>query len=177
MKGLDRFLFIIYFIALTCLFVFVALIPFTSPVDIYNLPALFVTYKWYILLGTILLILFNIRLIIMVAFPSGRKKFAVVKYTSDGEVNISNDTIKSLVTKTVSQVKAVKECKVFIRPNNEKIDILIKAMIMPDINIPQTIKKMQEDVRLYVEMTTEIPVGEVKVHVVDVASGGKLRLE
>jgi uncharacterized alkaline shock family protein YloU len=77
--------------------------------------------------------------------------------------------------KTLEQVNGIKENKVFIKPGTEKMNVLIKTYIMADTNIPSTVKEIQEKVRQYIEIIAEIPVGEIKVVVVDVAASTRLR--
>jgi uncharacterized alkaline shock family protein YloU len=180
LKYTDKFLLFLYLVGTIGLFSIFVILP-TGYIDEETANNVFSgmmsTSKWYYFTAAIILILIAIRFIVVLFKGSSERTFGIVKYTSDGEVNISNETIKSLVMKTINQVKGVRDSSVWIKPGEDKINILIKTLIMPDVNIPQTVKEIQENVRKYIEMIAEIPVGEVKVVILDIASGTKLRLE
>lgn len=180
MKSLDKFLILLYLVALTCFYALFIVLPFgyiSSETSSQVLNQIFGVYKWYYFVGALLLILLNIYLTAAL-FKDGRnERFGIVKSTTDGEINISNDTIKSLVLKTAGQTKGIKDIKVMIKPGKNNINILLKAYIIPDLNIPATVKEVQENVKRYIETIAEVPVGEVKVVVQGVAPGTRLRLE
>jgi uncharacterized alkaline shock family protein YloU len=180
MKAADKLIMVVYLVGLTCLLTIFIILPFglvsydfsTRLVD-----GVFRDYKWYYFIGAIILILLNIKLLVALFFDDNVKRMGVIKYTSEGEINISFETIKSLVIKTASEAKGVKDIKVMIKPGKDNINILLKAQIMPDINIPQTIKIVQENVKSYIETIAEIPVGEVKVMITSIVTSTKLRLD
>lgn len=178
MKTVDKLFLLLYLLLLTAILVFAAFIPtgYIST-DLVETIVYGLQNGWIV--SVIALILVVVNLVFMAALFRGNKvqKFGVVKLTSAGEINISNETIRSLVLKTAGQIKGVRDIKVMIRPGRDNIGIHIKVLILPDINIPQTVKEMQETVKAYVETVAEVPVGEVKVAVMDVASGTKLRVE
>jgi uncharacterized alkaline shock family protein YloU len=134
-------------------------------------------YKWYYFAGAVLLLIVVIRLLIGTFTGNKSKNFGIIRSTENGEVNISYETIKSLVIKTISSVKGVKESKVLIYPGDGSIKIMVKTYIISDVNIPQAVKEIQENVKAYIEAIAEVPVGEVKVSIIDVAPTTKLRLE
>lgn len=134
--------------------------------------------KWYTLIGGIVLILVNLRFLMsLISAQDSYDRFQIVKLTDNGEINISNETIKSLALKTISEIKGVRDPKIFIKPENDKININIKVFIMPDVNIPSVVGEIQNRVKTYIESIVEVPVGEIRVSVIDIASSTKLRLE
>lgn len=178
MKATDRFLLMIYLLILTAVFVFAAIIPFgyisANLVEtiLYGLKT-----EWYVSAILVVLVLVNLRFIIALVKGDRPQRFGVIKLTSAGEINISNETIRSLVLKTTGTFKGIRDTRVMVRPGKDKINIYIKLLILPDVNIPQTVKEIQESVKGYIESIAEIPVGEVRVQVMDVAAGTKLRVE
>lgn len=181
MKNADKVLLFIYLIALTFLVGAVIVVPFGLYMP-YSLAVRIVesslyTYRWIYLALGLVLILLNVKLLIGLLLGDRMGRVGIVKYTSEGEVNISFDTIKSLVLKIVGGIKGIKDVNVMVKPGKENINIFIKALILPDTNIPQTVKEVQESVKNYIETITEVPVGEVKVMVTDIASSSKLRVE
>jgi uncharacterized alkaline shock family protein YloU len=180
MKSYDKALLVLFLIATACIFsIFIVLptgyIPYEAAGDVFQ--GIMGEYKWYYFGAAVLLLFVVIRLIIGTFTGNKAKNFGIIRNTENGEVNISYDTIKSLVIKTISNVKGVKESKVLIYPAEESIKIMIKTYIMSDVNIPQTVKEIQENVKAYIEAIAEVPVGEVKVSIIDVAPTTKLRLE
>jgi uncharacterized alkaline shock family protein YloU len=180
-KNADKVLIFVYLIALTFLIGAVIVIPFglfmPYSLAIRTVEGSLYTYRWVYLAAGLVLILLNIKLLIGILIGDRIGRLGIVKYTSEGEVNISFDTIKSLVLKTVSGIKGIKDVNVMVKPGKENINIFIKALILPDTNIPQTVKEVQESVKNYIQIITEVPVGEVKVMVTDLASSSKLRVE
>lgn len=180
MKSTDKFVIFLYTAGLTVVFALFLAVPlhYVSTGEINTaVNEMYTTYRWYYFAGAILLILLNIRVIATLFYSEDGKRLGVIKYTNDGEINISNDTIKALALKTASEVRGLREIRVMIKPGKDNINIMIRALIMPDLNIPQTVKEVQEKVKGYLEAVAEIPVGEVKVLVENLASGTKLRVK
>lgn len=180
MKNMDKLLLVIYILTAIILSIFCIVLPFDVIPGI-SLNSIFNdlndSNRWYYIIGIVIFLFWSIYLLFALFKGENKKSFGIVKYTSEGEINISNETIRSLVMKTIGQIKGVKESKVFINPGTDKVNILVKTLVMPDINIPNTVKEIQESVRQYIELIAEVPVGEIKVIIVDVASGTRLRLE
>lgn len=180
MKSMDKALLILFLIATVCIFgIFIVLptgyIPYETAVFVFE--GIIGRYKWYYFCAAVLLIIIVIRLLIGILTGTKTRNFGIIRNTENGEVNISYETLKSLVMKTIANVKGVRDSKVLIYPGEDSIKIMIKTYIISDVNIPQTVKEIQENVKAYIEAIAEVPVGEVKVSIVDVAPATKLRLE
>jgi uncharacterized alkaline shock family protein YloU len=180
LKSTDKFVIFLYALGLTVVFALFLAIPlhYVPMSDIIAaVSGMYTAYRWYYFAGAVLLILLNIRIMASLFYSEEGKRLGVIKYTNEGEINISNDTIKALVLKTASEVRGLREIRVMIKPGKDNINILIKVQIMPDLNIPQTVKEVQEKVKSYLEAIAEIPVGEVRVTVENLASSTKLHLK
>lgn len=180
MKSSDKVLLILFLIATACIFgIFIVLptgyIPYETVDFVFK--GMVGTYKWYYFGAAVLLMVVVIRLLIGVFTGNRTRNFGIISNTENGEVNISYETLKSIVIKTIANVKGVRDSKVMIRPGENSIKIMIKTYIVSDVNIPQTVKEIQENVKAYIEAIAEVPVGEIKVSIVDVAPAAKLRLE
>lgn len=180
MNSSNKFFLALYIIALTLLYGFLILMPLNY-INYDNslrfLNYLYGDYKWYYFVIVLILILINIYFIFSLFSSSKGSKIGVLKNMPNGDMYISNEAIKSLVFKTIEQTKSIRDVKVFVKPGKDNMNILIKALIMPDVNIPNTIKEVQENVRNYIENVAEIPVGEIKVVIEDIAQNTKLRFE
>jgi uncharacterized alkaline shock family protein YloU len=180
MNPVDRFLLAVYMIVLIFAYSVFLFVPFGYPTllqsagFVYNV---FERYQWYIFIGAILMIILNVKLLVDLFKGERTKNFGIIKYTSEGEVNISNDAIRSMVIKVATEVRGIKDLKVMIKPEKDKVNILVRTYIMPDINIPSTVKEIQENVKKYIEAMAEIPIGEVKVTIADIASSTQLRVK
>lgn len=171
----DRIIMFFYLIGTTCLFGLLLVFPFGYiPYENVKgiIDGMFDT-KYYIVVG-ILLILLNLKLLAGLFAKDRASSIGVVKLTADGEINITNDTLKSLVLKTANNVRGVRDVRVIIRPGKEKLNIVLKVLILPDVNIPETVKELQASVKSYIETIAEIPVGDVRVIVQDLTSATKL---
>lgn len=128
-------------------------------------------YVGLILAGLILLGL----VILFYIFKRDNKNYYITKFTSEGEINITYETIKSIALRAASQVRGLKEVKVYVRPSGDKLNLLIKVLILPELNIPQTTTEIQRLVKNQIESVAEIPVGDVKVVVENLVVTTKLR--
>lgn len=163
----------IYVLTTLCIFILftgisAGLIPYSQS-ELFNI--LYSDYILFVLSGLILLglvIIFNI-------LKKDNKNYYITKFTPDGEVNITYETIKSIAFRATSQIRGLKEVKVLVKPNGEKLNLLIKVLILPELNIPQTSTEIQRLVKTQIESIAEIPVGDVKVIVENLAVTTKLR--
>lgn len=128
----------------------------------------------YTILVISALILINIVILIGM-IKSNNNNLHLIKYTAEGEITITFETIKSIVYKAVYQIRGFKEIKVFVKPQGDKISIMIKGVILPELNIPQTVIEVQKLVKEKVEALVEIPVEEVKVVVENLSTTARLR--
>lgn len=133
-------------------------------------------YNYYIVAITVVSVIIIFALFTILSLLKTDNRYQhIVKYTSEGEITITYETIKSLAYKAASQVRGLKEIKIYVKPQDEKLNLLIRGFIMPDTNITQTVNDVQRIVKSQIETIAEIGVGEVKVIVDDVASTTKLR--
>ncbi|CDF58209.1 alkaline shock response membrane anchor protein AmaP [Thermobrachium celere] len=122
-----------------------------------------------------IVILIIISLILLMSLFKRNKTSYLIKYSPDGEITITFDTIKSIVYKASQQIRGLKDVKVFIKPKGEKVCVLIRGTILPELNVPQTVNELQKLVKEKIETYIEIPVEEVKVVVEDLAAATRLR--
>lgn len=180
MKSADKVLLVLFLIISAGIFGIFIVLPtgyINSDTAALVFEGIIGEYKWYYFGAAVLLLVVVIRLLIGTFTGNRASNFGIIRNTENGEVNISYETIKSLVMKTISNVKGVKDSKVLIYPSEDKIKVLIKTYVISDVNIPQATREIQESVKAYIEAIAEVPVGEVKVSIVDVAPATKLRLE
>lgn len=180
-KIFDKAVAFIYLLAIGALCVFFIAAPIEQ--SLYNDASQFIDtifdkpYRWYMFAGAILLLALTLKVVIGFLGFGGSKKCGIIKPTENGEVFISNETMKSIVLKAVSATKGIRDTAVFIHPRRENVSILIKTTVMPDINIPQITAEMQTNVKNYIQNIAEVPVGDVKISVTAMSSAPVMRVE
>lgn len=134
-------------------------------------------YRWYAFAGAILLMVLTIKVILGFLGLVGHKNYGVIKPTENGEVFISVDTLKSIALQALSSIKGIRDITVYIHPGRESVSILIKASVLPDINIPQISSEMQVNVKNYIQNIAEVPVGEVKISITALSASPVMRVD
>lgn len=134
-------------------------------------------YIWIGFAIAVILLAVSVKLIAGLIGVGSKSRYGIVKNTDEGELFISNDTIKAMVVKVASEARGIKDIVVYIKPEKENLTIMLKASIMPDVNIPETVKQIQMNVKNNIETIAEVPVGEVKVMISGIATSTKLRMQ
>jgi len=180
-KTFDKAVAFIYLLLIGALCVFFIAAPIEH--SLYNDATEIITiifnkpYRWYAFAGAILLLALTIKVILGFLGLGGHKNYGVIKPTENGEVFISNDTLKSIALMAISSIRGIKDVIVYIHPGRESVSVLIKASVLPDINIPQISSEMQVNVKNYIQNIAEVPVGEVKISITAMSAGPVMRVE
>ncbi|SEF82184.1 hypothetical protein SAMN05660865_01106 [Caloramator fervidus] len=175
MKNFTKFFLCIYIIVVIALALFLAIAPFYSVAK--NILLLLVNrLDFYTSVFCFFIVVVN-GIILINILKREKFRLGVSKYTSEGELIISNDAIKSLILKSLKDIKGLKDVKILLKTDKDKLNILIKALVYPDHNIPNLVLEVQRSVKRYLESIAEIPVGEVKVMVDEIASSTKFKVE
>ncbi|SHK06843.1 alkaline shock response membrane anchor protein AmaP [Desulforamulus aeronauticus] len=101
---------------------------------------------------------------------------AVVHDYKLGQVRISVLAIENLVKKAVGQMSGIKEVKPRVVEHKKGMGLHIRAVVTPDISIPEVSREIQQKVQEYLAQTTGITVSEIKV-IVDNISTTRPRVE
>ncbi|MCX7923262.1 MAG: alkaline shock response membrane anchor protein AmaP [Clostridia bacterium] len=184
MNILLRVLLAVYAFCLTFLSITTMLIPFRKDV----LERLY-DYLYYDVIPNrgasigmfiVGLIFFALSLTFLLSgFRSDRDKRAVSKYTNIGEIKISLNSIESIALAASKKLMGVKETKAYVFRGDGGVSIVIKTVVLPDMNIPSLSEDIQVKVKSSVEECSGIKVNEVKVLVDNISSTGgfKARVE
>jgi uncharacterized alkaline shock family protein YloU len=87
----------------------------------------------------------------------------VVTHGEQGNVNITLDTISSIVERSVSNVEGVKECKNQIAPHVESINILLKVTLDENVPIPEKTAEIQQRLKEEVQHLTGLVVAQIHI--------------
>ena len=110
---------------------------------------------------------------------SNKDKKAVSKHTNIGEVRISLNSIENIALNASKKVNGVRDTKAYVKKIEDSVGVIIRIVVMPDMNIPAISADVQERVKKSVEESSGINVKEVKIVVDSIYSGAvnKTRVE
>jgi uncharacterized alkaline shock family protein YloU len=100
---------------------------------------------------------------------SRRNSSGIVKPTEYGDIRVSIGTFESLAMRVVKQISGIKDAKVKVNALEGDLIVYTSLLILPDVNIPQTVNAVQSKIKSYIETITEVGVKEVKVDIENVA--------
>jgi uncharacterized alkaline shock family protein YloU len=94
-----------------------------------------------------------------------------VHRTANGEIHISYQTLESLAIRAAQTVRGIQDIQARIVEGQNGIKIKIRAMIQPDLKMPDLSEQLQETVLRYVQDTSGIQVQAVSVLIRDIVNG------
>ena len=124
-----------------------------------------------------LFLIFASVVFLLSGFRANRNKKAIVQKTPLGQVRISLNSIENIVQGTIRKMQLIKESKVYVQSIDDRVNVIIKTVILMDTNIPALVEDIQKKSKKAVESNTDIEVESVKVFVDDVCSMYKPRVE
>jgi uncharacterized alkaline shock family protein YloU len=105
-------------------------------------------------------------------------KRTVSKKTEIGEIKVSLNSIESIALAATKRLSGIKEAKANVFKGVEGVTVIIKAIVLSDVNIPILSEDIQVKVKKTIEDTSGIRVIEVKVVVDNIFVGyNKNRVE
>lgn len=104
--------------------------------------------------------------------PEGDKK-AIIKYNKNGDIRITLNSIENIALATSRKLNGIRDSKAFVTKVGEGVSITVKAIVLPDINIPLLSEDMQQKVKSAVEDCTGVQVDSVRVLVESIFTGYK----
>lgn len=110
-------------------------------------------------------------------FRTNKDKKAVSKHTNIGEIKISLNSIENIALAASRKLIGVRDTKADVIKFDDGVSIAIRAVVLPEINIPALCEDIQVKVKSSVEESAGIKVNEVKVMVENIHTGYKARVE
>lgn len=92
-----------------------------------------------------------------------------------GHIRISFDTIRELANRTGRSVRGVHELDTRVRHGQSGIVLAVRVRALPDLDLAQMGREIQEAVKAYVERTTAVVVEQVLVSVTEISGGASAR--
>ncbi len=104
--------------------------------------------------------------------PEGDKK-AIIKYNKNGDIRITLNSIENIALATSRKLSGIRDSKAYVTKVGESVNITVKAIVLPEINIPLLSEDMQVKVKSSVEECTGVQVDSVKVLIESIFTGYK----
>jgi uncharacterized alkaline shock family protein YloU len=182
MNIIFRVLLAIYAFCLTIISLLVMMVVIWTPLfyamDNYVRYILFNSRTAPILLFLIAFVFFALSITFLLSgVRSNKDKKAVSKHTNIGEIKISLDTVENLSLAASRRLNGVKDSKAYVLKHEDSVSVIIKVVVLPDINIPLLSEDLQVKVKRSVEDSSGIKVSDVKVLVDNIYTGYKSRVE
>jgi len=95
---------------------------------------------------------------------------ALVHESSLGEVRIAIGAIESLVRRVARQVKGVRDVRGWVSPAGGRLDVRLRVVIAPDVNVPDVSGGIQNAVRECLKTVVGVEAGEVRVFVENISN-------
>lgn len=160
----DRFIMVLYTLALVVLAILVAAVAAGWQAPFLYWDRLLATpqERWIVVLLALAVALIGLRSL-FATFAAGPPAQALVQTNAAGEVHVSLHAIEHIVGRLARQVRGIREVRPRIRTTPGGVAVFVEAVVQPDTPIPQASAELQERVRQKVEEMVGIPVLEVKV--------------
>lgn len=182
MNIFSRILLFVYAICLTIIS-FIAMIVAASP-KFFNTISDYVKYNILtnrlgdFIMFIVALIFWGTSLIFLFSgFRNNKDKKAMSKFTNIGEIKISLDTLESIALAASRKLNGVKDTKAHVTKYEDGVIIVIRAVVLPDINIPALSEDIQLKVKKSIEESSGVRVNHVKVLVENIYTGYRSRVE
>lgn len=104
--------------------------------------------------------------------PEGDKK-AIVKYNKNGDIRITLNSIENIALATSRKMPGIRDSKAYVTKLGEGVSITVKAIVLPEVNIPLLSEDMQIKVKSSVEECTGVQVDSVRILVESIFTGYK----
>lgn len=101
----------------------------------------------------------------------------IIHETELGEIRVSSQAIESLALRAVKKIRGVKEAEIRVLTENDGLSFQIAIITSPDLNIPQLIYEIRDELRQYIHETIGIPVNKSEVTVNKVSTEPRARVE
>ena len=123
--------------------------------------------------GVLFLILFGVAAYLLSPYFAGKTpgKTTRIKNNEVGEIDISLKAVEDLIKRAALNREGVEELKVVLSTEEDVLNISLRIDVEPDRELPQLTEDLQNYVKNYLERTTGVSIGRIKVKVEKVVEG------
>ncbi len=176
MNYLFRILVAIYSFILAVVFGLVMISPFGDKVLIsmgldFVSATFYQSNKYDVFLFIVGLLFFALNIAVLVSGVKGRRSARYIcMETESGLVRISSYSVENIALGLSKRFNGVKDAKAKVKFRGDKVSIVIKLTVLPDVHVPDLCKSIQIRVKESVEATMELTVSEIDVNVDSVSA-------
>lgn len=111
-------------------------------------------------------LLCSLRMLTLVFARGGRDRSGVsLQNASDGPIHISVPAVETLVSQGIRDVPGLSDVRMKVHDYGDSVTIEIAMSARSDINIPETMMRLQSRIKAYVQESAGIEVREVRLNV------------
>ncbi|NLU37242.1 MAG: alkaline shock response membrane anchor protein AmaP [Clostridiales bacterium] len=130
------------------------------------------------ILGIIAVILFLVSIRLLIAGYTRRKSVsALLMNTELGIIRVSVNTLDTLTQKAVRSFQEVRDIKSLVLTEPDGIRVQLKVSILPDVEMPELTRNIQQKVKEYIESLAGIAVKEVQVYIENLVVAKQARVD
>ncbi|MDI6601074.1 MAG: hypothetical protein QME46_04755 [Thermoanaerobacteraceae bacterium] len=96
---------------------------------------------------------------------------------SYGDIKVSYETVRNLVERAAISVEELKTTGINVGKKEDNVYLVIDVIAAPDLNIPETVERLQKTVREYLENTVSLSIGDIEVNVYNITSTYRKRAD
>ena len=169
-----HFLFAVLFLAVSLGLVLIT-IGWTTPLELltaaYNVSQVRIAFG--VTGGIMIIVALYVFLLSIFWHPA---QHAAIKISSLGDINISFRAIENMIQQVAQSIRGVRHIEPIIRSTSKGVYVYLKAVIGPEINIPDASKALQDKVKEVLESYAGLKVVEIQITVVDINHEERLRV-
>ncbi|HBL36393.1 MAG TPA: alkaline shock response membrane anchor protein AmaP [Firmicutes bacterium] len=124
------------------------------------------------------LFFFVLFLLLWMAGLHTKKEFkTIIHETELGEIRIASPAVEALALRAVKKIRGVREAEIRVLTENDGLRFQVAITSSPEVNIPQLIHEIRDELREYIQSTIGIPVNNSEVTVNRVSAEPRARVE
>ena len=179
MNFFDRSILFLYSLIAAVLFFVLMLTVLGWSMPIFYFKTLYfdVGFRTALFAFLMLFFLLSLRLIIVSLKPPRKKDRGISLEGELGVINVTFDTIIALIKRVSAKIPGVKEVRPVIEAHQDGLGVEVLVRVLPDLNIPETSKRLQEEISTYIQQSLGIKLSRIKIKVEDIAQEIRPRVE
>lgn len=151
------------YVFMSILFILIAFGWFV-PLDSFNLYLVDLNNRWVLGLTASLVLIITFTLFIK-SIKIKPAKHTSIHQTALGQIDLSMSAMEQLILKAAKKIPGIHEVIPVLKIVDNKLSVLLKIQVNPDLNIPQITAELQHAVKEYLLQTSGTSIEDIKVQV------------
>lgn len=101
------------------------------------------------------------------AFINFKNNDFVIENSEYGNYSISNNAVKSIVKKYFREKNNIEVKDIIVKNNKNKVDVLAKMYFTESVNVAESVKNIQNNLKENITSTTGLEISKIKVVIDD----------